>query len=107
MNSIERVKSALHFSGPDKVPVFVPGLNSDVLGFFMVHPNTWQPGHTPEEKNLFPHPINNLIYYSRLYRWKKPSWAKDPKYWGLNWFKSFPREEIDEWGCIWNRIEGI
>jgi len=106
MNSVERVKAALHFSGPDKVPLFTPGLGSDVLGFFMIHPNSWQPGHTAEETNLFPHPINNLLFSSRLYRWSKPIWAKNTKYRGLKWMKYHPRSEIDEWGCIWNRIEG-
>ena len=106
MNSLGRVKAALHFAGPDKVTLFVPSLKSDVFGYFMVHPNSWQPGYYPQEQDLFPHPINNLIFYSRLYRWKKPNWAKVPKYRGLRWLKSFPREEIDEWGCIWNRIEG-
>ena len=76
MNSIERVKAALHFSGPDKVPRFTTRINTDVYGFFMVHSNKWQPGHTPEEKSIFPHPIDNLIFRSRLYRWKKPDWAK-------------------------------
>ncbi len=105
MNSLERVKAALHFSGPDKVPLFGTGLKTDVLGFHMIHPNSWQPGHTPQEKGLFPHPSDEIIFRTRLYRWKKPEWAKIPKYRGLKWMK-FPREEIDEWGSIWNRIEG-
>ncbi len=107
MNGLERVKAAIHFAGPDKVPLFVPGPKSDMFGYFMVHPNSWQPGHSTEEKNLFPHPINNLIFYSRLYRWRKPGWSKNPKYRGLKWFKLFPREEIDEWGCIWNRLKSL
>ncbi|MHA1110706.1 MAG: uroporphyrinogen decarboxylase family protein [Promethearchaeota archaeon] len=105
MNSIERVKAALHFSGPDKVPLFGPGLKTDVFAFHMIHSKNWQPGHIFEEKGLFPHPGDNLIFRTGLYRWKKPDWAKIPKYRGLKWM-NYPREEIDEWGCIWNRIEG-
>jgi uroporphyrinogen decarboxylase len=68
----------------------------------MLPSNNWHPGHTPEEKGLFPHPFDDFVVNFGLYKWKKPDWAKIPKYKKNDWLK-YPREEIDEWGCIWNR----
>jgi hypothetical protein len=93
MNSIERVKAALSFSNPDKVPIINFGKSdSDVFPLVTMPSKNWNPGHAEDERGLFPH-------YS-IFKWKKPEWAKDPKY--ENWMK-LPREEIDEWGCIWDR----
>ena len=93
MNSIERVKAAIHFSGPDKVPIINFGKsNTDVFPLVTMASKDWKPGHAEEEKGLFPH--------FDAFQWDKPEWAKNPKY--DNW-KKLPREEIDEWGCIWNR----
>jgi len=100
MNSIERVKAAIHFNNPDKVPIFLVGLKSDVFPTIMLPSKKFQPGHSEDEKNLFPHGVDDLIYKLHIRKWKKPEWAK--KYKGLNWLK-IPREEIDEFGCIWNR----
>jgi uroporphyrinogen decarboxylase len=93
MNSLERVKAAIYFSGPDKVPIINFGkANSDVFPLLTLPSKEWNPGHADDEIGLFPH--------EPLLDWKKPEWAKDPKY--ENWQK-LTREEIDEWGCIWDR----
>ena len=101
MNSFERVRAALQFSGPDRIPVmnfmslYTLLFKSDVLPFGTTAPKSWQPGWNEGEEGLFPHFTNNIYV---LYKWKKPGWAKDPKY--KNW-QNQPHEEIDEWGCIW------
>ena len=47
MNSIERVKAAIHFKGPDKVPIMNFGMpNSDVFPLITMPSNDWNPGHT-------------------------------------------------------------
>jgi hypothetical protein len=94
MNSKERVKTALKFKNPDKVPVFdiVAG---DIGPLPITYSLTWKPGWNEGEKGLFPHVRGR-------YNWDRPNWAKEnPTYEGDKW-KSLPREEIDEWGCIWN-----
>jgi hypothetical protein len=101
MNSYERVKAALNFEHPDRVPVFKVGLG-DLLPCILMPSTKWQPGHAENEKGLFPHLQDDMLVKFGLYRWKKPDWAKDPKYSGKKWLE-LPREEIDEWGCIWNR----
>ncbi len=97
MKSKERVKRALTFNKPDHVPIyklsFTPPYN-DVFAIFNLPLKSWQPC----EKNIYPHAITNLIQKLRLYRWKRPDWA--PK----DWWKH-AREEIDQWGCYWNRSE--
>ena len=96
MNSLERVKAAIHFNGPDKVPIMNFGnYNSDVVPLISLPSKDWKPGHAEDEFGLFP-------YYDDVHlEWDAPEWAKAPKY--KNW-KKLPREEIDEWGCIWNRV---
>ncbi|HME55899.1 MAG TPA: uroporphyrinogen decarboxylase family protein [Candidatus Lokiarchaeia archaeon] len=101
MNSRERVKAALHFTKPDRVPIInlmnLRGLlSSDAIFSTIFPPRAWQPGWRENEVNLFPHWfMEGIIPYS----WKKPEWAKDPLY--KNW-KYMPHEELDEWGGIWN-----
>ncbi|MBY8985108.1 MAG: hypothetical protein KGD65_08585 [Candidatus Lokiarchaeota archaeon] len=97
INSIERVRAALNFKSPDKVPVWKFGKESDIFTLFSVPSKTWRPGHYENEKGLFPHVNENLIKYG-LWKWEEPEWAKDPKY---NDWMSLPREEIDEFGTIW------
>ena len=94
MNSKERVKAALQFKNPDKVPVFnlVAG---DLFPIVITHSKNWKPGWNEEEEGLFPHLRGSS-------RWERPPWAQDnPLYEGNRW-RSVPHEEIDEWGCIWN-----
>ncbi|MHA1274280.1 MAG: uroporphyrinogen decarboxylase family protein [Promethearchaeota archaeon] len=108
MNSIERVEAALNFDSPDKVPVwdttFTEGNNiSNVFTLINTPSKNWQPGWREEEKGLFPHPGDDLLILSGIYKWNMPEWAKNnPKYKRNRWLR-IPREEIDEWGTIWNR----
>ncbi len=94
MNSKERVKSAIYFNKPDKVPIFnlVAG---DIFPVPIIFSNDWNPGWNKGEEYLFPHIRGG-------YNWERPDWAKkNPIFEGNNWRK-IPHEEIDEWGCIWN-----
>jgi len=97
LNSIERVKAALNFKGPDKVPVWKFGQGSDVYTLSSLPSKSWRPGHSENEKDLFPHVPDFLINYG-LWKWDKPEWAKDPKY--KDWLL-LPRKEVDEFGTIW------
>ncbi|MHA2399801.1 MAG: uroporphyrinogen decarboxylase family protein [Promethearchaeota archaeon] len=101
-NSIERVRAALNFKSPDKVPVWKFSRGSDVHSLFALPSKNWHPGHYENEIGLFPHVDGNLIRYE-LWNWEKPEWAEDPKY---NDWLTLPRENIDEFGTIWN-IGGI
>ena len=93
MNSTERVKAALYFNRPDKVPIFNL-VSGDVLPLPLTHSEKWRPGWNDGEENLFPH-------IRGFYNWDRPDWAKKPEFEGNKW-KSIPHEEIDEFGCIWN-----
>jgi uroporphyrinogen decarboxylase len=94
MLPIERVKAALNFENPDKVPVF-HGLGGDIVISFITCAKGWKPGHKDIERGLFPHGLNP-------YSWERPAWAQNnPEYEGNHW-KRIPHEEVDELGCIWN-----
>ncbi|MHA1803297.1 MAG: uroporphyrinogen decarboxylase family protein [Promethearchaeota archaeon] len=94
MDSLERVKAALYFNYPDKVPVFNL-VGGDVFPIPLTYSKNWKPGWNEGEQGLFPHVRGH-------YNWDRPEWAKNnPEYEGTNWRK-IPHEEIDEWGCIWN-----
>ncbi|MBD3255779.1 MAG: hypothetical protein GF383_11850 [Candidatus Lokiarchaeota archaeon] len=72
----------------------------------MVPSKNWQPGHGEDEEELFPHAIYDEFITTGMWDWNKPNWAKNnPKYEGYNWLNQ-KREEIDVWGCYWNRIPG-
>ncbi|MFX0100715.1 MAG: uroporphyrinogen decarboxylase family protein [Candidatus Hodarchaeota archaeon] len=102
MNGYDRVKAAIHFNKPDKFPTINVTTLADILFknevlMGAIFPSkSWQPGWRENEVGLFPHPFTDISF-----RWKKPDWTKDPKY--KNW-KTTPHEEIDTWGCIWERI---
>ncbi len=87
MNGRERLKRAIHFQGPDRVPVSF----KDVFPLFHIPPMSWQP---PEPYLPYLHP---LMIKARLWRSKR----KLPKGW-LN----TTRTAIDEWGTVW-RISPI
>ncbi len=99
MNSIERVKAALHFGGPDRVPVYRAGLG-DVLPLVMLPPKRWRPGHAEDEEGLFPYIGDEQFVRLGLWKWQKPAWAKAPEY--RKWM-TLSRREIDEWGVTWKR----
>lgn len=92
-----RVKKAIHFDSPDRVPFM--GYNTPQsflhVDFFPILPipsSEWQPRYP-----YYPHTYEHLIKL-HLYRW---GWQgkKVPK----KWLKK-PRIEIDEWGCYWKSI---
>jgi hypothetical protein len=94
MNSRERVRAAIHFENPDKVPVF-DLLRGDIAPLVLTHSRNWKPGWNEGEEKLFPH-------VKGFYDWERPEWAKNnPDFEGSKW-RTIPHEEIDEWGCIWN-----
>ncbi|MFX1298685.1 MAG: uroporphyrinogen decarboxylase family protein [Promethearchaeota archaeon] len=93
MKGKERVKRALNFDKPDRIPKYKL-LFGDVISLNNLPPKSWQ----PNERGVYPHSANELLRKLRLYRWKRPDWA--PK----DWWKH-EREEIDEWGCYWNKTE--
>ncbi len=99
MNPIERVRAAIHFENPDRVPVYKAGLG-DILPMAMLPPKSWQPGHAEHERGLFPFHSDDMVIKLGLWRWRKPDWAKSPKY--RRWL-TLPREEVDEFGVVWNR----
>ena len=100
MNSLERVKAAIKFEGPDKVPTWSFIGNGDVFSLARIPSMRWQPGHNENENGLFPHLGDDLILKAGLWKWKRPEWAKAPEF--TKWNK-VSREEIDEWGNIWIR----
>lgn len=103
INSIERVKAALKFENPDKVPIWKAFEESDVFFMSRIPSRRWQPGHDESEKGLFPHLGSDIIVESGLWKWDMPDWAKNnPNYEKNRWLK-INREEIDEWGNIWKR----
>jgi hypothetical protein len=94
MNSKERVRAAIHFKNPDKVPVF-NFLLGDIGPLTLTHSKQWKPGWNEGEEGLFPH-IRGYC------NWDKPDWAKNNPDYEDNKWRTIPHEEIDEWGCIWN-----
>ncbi|MHA1324654.1 MAG: uroporphyrinogen decarboxylase family protein [Candidatus Helarchaeota archaeon] len=101
MKPVDRVRAAIHFSNPDPIPVFNITVlfnlifRNDVYPMNVMPPKTWQPGWADDEVGLFPHfdlPLG--------WKWQKPDWVNLPDY--RNW-QNQVREEIDEWGCIWNQ----
>jgi hypothetical protein len=99
MNSIDRVRAAMRFERPDRVPVWKAGLG-DVLPLPMFPPASWRPGHVSNEQGLFPFVGDDTCIKWRLWHWHRPEWARDPQYRN---YLALPREEIDEWGAVWNR----
>jgi uroporphyrinogen decarboxylase len=97
MNSIQRVKAAIHFTGPDRVPVFLAGL-ADVAPMMMIPPRSWRPGHAAHEEGLFPYVSDAEVVRFGLWRWRRPDWAAGGEF--RKWL-SLPRREVDEWGVIW------
>ena len=92
MKGKERVKRALTFNNPDRIPIFKGG-SGDVFPMIDMPSKQWQ----PTERNVYPRLYADIIRKLRIYRWKRPDWA--PK----DWWK-YDREEVDQWGCYWNKI---
>ncbi len=103
INSIERVKAALNFEGPDKAPIWraFSSCEGDVFTMFRMPSKHWQPGHYKNEKGLFPYAGDDSIIKAKLWTWDRPEWAQSPEF--DKWLEIILREEIDEWGTIWKR----
>ena len=82
MTSRERMKKAIHFQGPDRVPITF----KDLFPLFIIPPISWQP-----QEPYYPY-IHPWMIKLRVWRPKR----KLPKGW-LN----TTRECIDEWGTTW------
>ena len=93
MNGRERVRRAIKFNKPNKVPQYNLAF-ADVFPMLNIPSKNWQ----PDEKNIYPHLPDDIIRKLRIYKWKRPEWAKK------KWWK-YGREEIDEWGCYWVRSD--
>lgn len=94
MNSLERVKAAIHFNKPDRAPI-IDLIGGDAIMLPLIPSKNWRPGWLEGEEGLFPH-------IGRGYKWDRPEWVKNkPEYEGESW-RTIPHEEIDEWGCLWN-----
>jgi hypothetical protein len=102
MNSIERVKAALRFKGPDRAPVWKAGV-ADVLPLAPMPAREWRPGWADNERGRYPY-LNgaDLVKY-RLWRWDAPEWARGPEH--RDWFRK-PHQEVDEWGVVWDLAAG-
>lgn len=93
MNSKERVKRALNFESPDRIPVFYSAFG-DIFPLLAMESNKWQ----PQEENVYPWYLSPWIRQFKIHRWKRPSWAVK------NWWDQ-EIELVDQWGCYWNRTK--
>lgn len=93
MRGSERVRRAIYFEEPDKIPKYDLAF-ADVFPMLSMPSNKWQ----PNEKDVYPHLQDDFIRKLRIYRWKKPDWAMK------EWWKK-KREEVDDWGCYWLRSD--
>ena len=79
------------------------GGTGDIFVQIMLPSKEWRPGWREEEKGLFPHAGDDMAITTGVWKWDMPEWAaSNPKYKKNKWLK-IPREEIDQWGTIWNR----
>ncbi len=102
MNSRERVKRAIEFGNPDRVPYIGPNnlvsiLSTDVFPIAGFPDPDWQPKDSPPN---YPHVHPALMWFG-LYKWDTSNWNPPPP---RNWYK-IPRTEIDEWGGIWDCLD--
>lgn len=92
MNGYERVKRAIEFEGPDRVPKnYYHPLKGDVIPVGVIPPSNWQP---PEP--YYPFGVLPELIKLRIWRPGRPL----PK----NWQRT-RHQAMDEWGCIWD-VEG-
>ena len=82
MTSRERMKKAIHFQGPDRVPISF----KDLFPLFLIPPSSWQP-----QEPYYPY-LHPWIIKTRLWRSRR----KLPRGWPKQ-----TRICIDEWGTTW------
>jgi len=98
MNSKERVKRAIEFRNPDRVPymgtnTIMGALTSDVFPIAPFPNKDWQPRDSPPN---YPH-IEPILMKLGLYNWDTSKWNPPPP---RKWSK-VERMEVDEWGSYW------
>ncbi len=92
MNSYQRVKRAIEFKSPDRIPTcYYHPLKGDVIPVGVLPPRDWQP---PEP--FYPFGVLPELITLRLWRPQRNL----PK----KWHKT-RHQGMDEWGCIWD-VEG-
>ena len=69
MNSRERVKAALYFNNPDRVP-FWHMVGGDIIPLPLTYSENWRPGMNEGEERLFPH-------VRGYFNWDRPDWANN------------------------------
>ena len=98
MNSKERVKRAIHFDRPDRVPISCVSLQTDFFPVLQFEPRSWQPKHCPPHVTGGDPTLANPAVRWFAYRWKR-KWRKKAGY-PWRWWKK-PGKRIDEWGVVW------
>lgn len=98
MKRKERVKRAIHFDRPDRLPISCVSLGTDFFPVISLEPKSWQPTTFPPHVVGGDPTLANLFFRLFAYNWKKKSRKKAgcPKKW---WNQ--PGRRIDEWGIIW------
>ena len=99
MNSRERVKRAIEFKKPDRVPYMGANhllgiLKTDIFPIIAFPNKNWQPKDSPPN---YPH-VNPIFMNLGFWRWNTSNWNPPPP---KNWHK-IPHTEIDEWGSYWD-----
>jgi uroporphyrinogen decarboxylase len=93
MTSRERVKRAIEFKGPDRVPIYrVNIFKSDVMTYFTLPSKYWEPAEP-----YYPYVYDEVIRFG-LWRPKR----KLPRGWA-----KMRRDCIDDWRCIWDIDPGV
>jgi uroporphyrinogen decarboxylase len=89
VNSRERVRRAIAFEKPDRVPYVGFTLATDLFPMIQLTPSSWQP-----KEPYMPY-VSSLELALRLWRSKR----KLPK----GWIQT-KHQAIDEWGIVWERF---
>jgi Uroporphyrinogen decarboxylase (URO-D) len=94
MNSFKRVKAAINFTGPDRIPRF-KSLFDDIMPITLFPSKSWHPGYTEYEKDCFP--FYNPELFRFMHRWNRPEWAKVEAFKRYKWLK-LPHLAVNEHG---------
>ncbi len=87
LTSRERVRRAIEFGGPDRVPIYrVNIFKSDVMTYFTLPSRDWEPAEP-----YYPYVYKEIMRFG-LWRLRR----KLPR----GWYK-LKRTEIDDWGVLW------
>jgi len=98
MDSKERVKKAMHFEKPDRIPLSCVNLKTDFFPFSTYPPKSFQPKEFPPHVQGGVNSMSKFYFRLLIYRWKR-KFRKNLRF-QKKWWK-YPHESIDEWGIIW------